>query len=561
MLTRLHIRNLAVLDEIELDLAPGFSALTGETGAGKSMLVDALALALGERADTTAVRAGAPRAEVTAVFDIGRMPTVGAWLGERDLDTSQECQVRRVLAPEGRSRGYINGQQVPLELLRELGEQLIEICGQHAHQSLVRRATQREILDAHGNHGSLLANMARTYEAWSAVEAERKSLAAGQRDRQARQDLVGYQVRELEALNLQQGDVEALEQERLLLANIGRISAGLTMALDRLYDAEEASAHDLMGLALREVQALASLDPQLSGAVEALEQSRIQLCEASDQLRRRCASMEPDPLRQDAVESRLASVHDLARKHRTEPEVLWELSGKLSTELAELTASDSRLDAIDEVSRRLRDSLGQAADALHAARVTAARSLAKAVTGNLRSLGMAGSAFLVEIGSLPVENVGPTGADEIEFRVSTNAGQAPQPIAKIASGGELSRLSLAIQVVAMTSHGAPTLVFDEVDAGIGGGVAEIVGQCLKRLSSQRQVLCVTHLAQVASQADHHFAVAKSAIGKATRTSVQELDAGARVDEVARMLGGITITERTRDHAKEMLQSARSRRAG
>lgn len=270
MLTRLHIRNLAVLDEIELDLAAGFSVLTGETGAGKSMLVDALALALGERADSAAVRAGRERAEVTAVFDVQPGSVAAAWLAGRDLEASGECQVRRVVTAEGRSRGYINGQPVPMETLRELGAQLVEICGQHAHQSLVHRGTQRDILDAHGSNGPLLDTVATAHAAWVRVEQERRALEASQRDRQDRQDLLEYQLRELQALNLQEGEIESLERERLLLANAGRISTGLQYALDRLYDAEETSANDTIGGALREVEALAGLDAGLEPAVAAL---------------------------------------------------------------------------------------------------------------------------------------------------------------------------------------------------------------------------------------------------------------------------------------------------
>jgi DNA repair protein RecN (Recombination protein N) len=561
VLTQLHIRNLAVLDEIEISLAPGFSALTGETGAGKSMLVDALALALGERADSGAVRADAQRAEVTAVFTVGRESPVNAWLAERDLQSSQECHLRRVVTPEGRSRGYINGQQVPMEMLRELGEHLIEICGQHAHQTLARSATQREILDAHGGHGPLLTAVADAHRKWVALEAECRALQSGQRDRQDRQDLLSYQVRELQALNLQAGEFEALDQERLLLANVGRISAGLSQALERLIDADEASANDAIGIALREIQALSALDAELGGAATALEQSRIELRDATDQIRRRLLDMEHDPVRQDEVESRLTSAVDLARKHRVEPNRLWALTHALEAELASITASDSRLETFAEESARHRGALGKAVELLRRGRQQAARPLAEAVTKNLRRLGMADSVFEVRVEPLPLEQIGLAGGDLVEFLISTNPGQNPGSIGRIASGGELSRLSLAIQVVAMTDHGAPTLIFDEVDAGIGGGVAEIVGQCLKRLSAQRQVLCVTHLAQVASLADHHFAVTKTTAGKATRTTVQELAGNDRVDEVARMLGGVTITERTRDHAKEMLRSARPRRAG
>jgi DNA repair protein RecN (Recombination protein N) len=561
VLTRLHIRNLAVLDEIELELASGFSALTGETGAGKSMLVDALALALGERADSTAVRTGASRAEVTAIFDVAPGSPADAWLRSRDLETGADCQIRRVVTPEGRSRGYINGQPLPMEMLRELGAQLVEICGQHAHQSLLQRATQRELLDAHGGHDMLLATVSGFHKTWAALEKEREQLTAQRRDREDRRDLLSYQLRELRALNLQDGEVEGMERERILAANAGRIGAGLAQALDHLYDAETGSAHDTIGAVLRQLQSLSALDPALVSAVESLEQARIQVAEAVDQLRRRIDGLEHDPARQEQLESRLHSALQLARKHRIEPERLWSLAGIVDAELASLASSDNRLEEIGVGSLRAREALRDESTKLTAARRKAAQALGKAVTSNLRGLGMADATFTVNVAPQSGEAPGPLGADQVEFLVSTNPGQPPGPISRVASGGELSRLSLAIQVVAMIHHGAPTLIFDEVDAGIGGRVAETVGRCLKQLSDHRQVLCVTHLPQVASQADHHIAVTKATTGKTTRTEVVELSASARVNEIARMLGGVKITERTRAHAREMLQNARPRRTG
>jgi DNA repair protein RecN (Recombination protein N) len=561
VLTRLHIRNLAVLDEIELELDGGFSALTGETGAGKSMLVDALALCLGERAETSAVRAGASRAEVTAVFDLRERGATSTWLAARDLDAGAECQVRRVVTSEGRSRAYVNGQPVPLETLRDLGEQLVEICGQHAHQSLLRPATQREILDAHGGHAGLLAEAGRAHAAWSELRAERLRLEGARDERRARADLLEYQIRELSALNLREGEYEQLEQERRLLANAGRLSDGLRGVLERLHDAETYSARDIIGAARREIGLLRAIDPGLGAAAEALETAEINIAEAADQVRHRLDGLEHDPARQDAVESRLASIDEIARKHRTPPQRLWETLRAFEAELEGLSARDSRLREIEAESSRLADALHRAAAALSKARAEAASTLAAAAGGNLRSLGMPDASLVVRVTPLPAGEINASGADQVEFLVSTNAGQPPGPIAKVASGGELSRLSLAIEVVCVAGRNAPTLVFDEVDAGVGGSVAEMVGQCLRRLSGQRQVLCVTHLAQVASQADHHFAVSKATAGDTTRTAVRELATTERVEEIARMLGGIRITERTRAHAREMLQSGRTRRAG
>lgn len=561
MLTRLHVRNLAVLDEVEIELAGGFTVLTGETGAGKSMLVDALALALGERADSQAVRSGAQRAEVTAVFAVGHASPAGRWLAERDLATDEECQLRRVVTSEGRSRAYVNGQPVPVEQLRELGSQLVEICGQHAHQSLGLRSAQRDLLDAHGRHGNLVAAFAASLGDWRAAEAERETLARTRREREDRLDLVRFQLRELEALALQPGEIEELERERTLLANVGRISSGLATALERIYDADEGCANDQIGVALRELEVLAGLDPRLADAVTALEASRIHLGEAAEALRRRLAGIEHDPARQDEVESRLATVRDLARKHRVEPAALCGLTGALAAEAARLSASDARDADIAREAAERRAAAERAAEALRAARRDAAGSLAEAVTANLRKLGMPGAALAVRVDAVPLEQAGPAGADQVEFLISTNAGQAPGPVARVASGGELSRLSLAVQLVALAERGPATLIFDEVDAGVGGRVAEIVGTSLKHLSARRQVLCVTHLPQVASLARHHFAVAKQAKAGATRTTITALDGDDRVEEIARMLGGVRITERTREHAREMVSVGRGRRAG
>lgn len=561
MLSRLHIRNLAVLDEVETELHAGFNALTGETGAGKSMLVDALALALGSRADSGAVRSGAEKAEVTAVFDLDAAHDVRAWLCARDLDGEDECQLRRVITAEGRSRGYINGQPVPLEQLRELGSRLVEICGQHAHQSLLARAAQRDVLDAHGRHGQLVAEVADAWARWQALETERRTLLEAQADRLARRELLAYQIGELRALALQPGEIEALEQEQVVLANAGRIRAGVGQALDRIYDADEGSAHALLGSAAREITALAHLDPALAQPAAALAQVLVQVADTANELRHRLEALEHDPGRQDAVESRLAAAQELARRQRSTPEALWQRLAAAESELGTIDASDERLGQIAAEAARQADVFAEASGRLHRARCQAADSLATAVTANLRELGMPGATFRIHVEALAPGQAGPSGADLVEFQVTTGAGQPPGPMARIASGGELSRLSLAIQAVAMAAHGAPTLVFDEVDAGIGGGVAEIVGQSLRRLSTGRQVLCVTHLAQVASQADHHFAVSKVSGTRSTRTGIRELKGNDRVEEIARMLGGVTLTERTRAHAREMLASARPRQAG
>lgn len=560
MLSRLHIRGLAVIDEVSLDLGAGFSALTGETGAGKSMLVDALALALGARADSSAVRSGAQRAEVSAVFDLAAESAASRWLGARDLDASGECQLRRIVTPEGRSRAYINGEPMPLESLRELGALLVEICGQHAHQSLLQPATQRMLLDAHGGHQALLDAVAEAHAAASALDRELAALRAVADERRAREELLGYQVRELEALNLQAGEVEALEQERLLLANAGRITAGLGQVLDQIYDAEGSSAHDMLGGARRQIDALLSLDPQLRALAEALDAATIHVADAAEQLRRRLGSLDHDPTRLDEIETRLGSIFDLARKYHCDPGGLLAHFADRQQELQTLGATAERIETLEAQTAAALQHLQSAARALTTARSATAERLAARATTNLRGLGMPEATLTVRIAPLPDAQISAHGADQVELLVATNAGQHPGPIARVASGGELSRLSLAVAVITMTESAAPTLIFDEVDAGIGGAVAEMVGQCLHQLSGSRQVLCVTHLPQVASQADHHYTVVKKSEAGATRALVQQLAADERVEEIARMLGGLTITTRTRAHAREMLQLRRGSRS-
>lgn len=560
MLTNLHISSLAVLDQIELDLLTGFTALTGETGAGKSLLVDALALALGARADSGVVRSGAERTEITATFNLDGAAELADWLKENDLDTDEECQLRRVVTREGRSRGYVNGRPVPMETLREAGSRLVEICGQHAHQSLRHKAAHRDLLDAHAGNDALLTVAAQAYRKWQAMAAEHRILLDTQRDRMERRDLLDYQLQELTALNLGEGEIEALEREHLLLANSQRLASGISLALERLYDADDASAHDMAGSAEREITSLTAVDPDLIAAADALAQARISITDAVERLRSRLQAIEHDPSRQDEVENRLAAAQDLARKHRTTANKLWQCREQLAEELARIDASAGRATHITRELEREATRFREASHQLSQARGTAAGTLAELVRENLKRLGMSDCRFEIRVTQVDDKQAGPAGQDQVEFLVATNPGQEPGPISRIASGGELSRLSLAIQVVAMARSGVSTLVFDEVDAGIGGSVAQIVGESLKRLSQHRQVLCVTHLAQVASQADHHYAVRKMSGKQSASTVLVRLQEDERIEEIARMLGGIRITERTRAHAREMCTNKRPRRA-
>jgi DNA repair protein RecN (Recombination protein N) len=560
MLTHVHIRDFVIVEQVELALAPGMTVLTGETGAGKSILVDALGLVLGDRADSGVVRHGAERAEIAVTFDTTGAPAAQAWLEEQALDAGEECVLRRVITAEGRSKAFVNGRPVPLQSLRELGERLVDIHGQHEHQSLMRRDVQRELLDDYAGHAELLAAVADTYGQWSAVRAELAALRRAAEEREHRLAFLQYQVQELDALGLADDEVPALEEEHRRLANAGRLLGGCEGALARLYE-DETSAHHLLGQSLGELERLRDIDTQLAGSCELLEAALIQLREGADELRRYAGRLELDPQRLQRVEQRIASLHDLARKHRVTPAELPALLARLSAELAELTGAGERGGALEQrLAALARDYLAGAAR-LRESRARAARELGERVSAAMQELGMPGGRLDVALQPLAEGDWSPAGTERVELQVSANPGHPLRALAKVASGGELSRISLAIQVIAAQSARIPTLVFDEVDTGIGGGVAEVVGRQLRTLGETRQVLCVTHLPQVAAQAHQHLQVRKHTARDTTHTGIRDLTGTDRVDEIARMLGGIDITEHTVAHAREMIERGQRAKAG
>lgn len=554
MLTWLRISNFAIIDELELELGPGLTVLTGETGAGKSILVDALGLALGDRADAGVVRHGTRRAEISVGFNVEPLPGVREWLTGQMLDEGDECHVRRVIAAEGRSRAYVNGQQVPLATLRELGERLVDIHGQHEHQSLMRGATQRHLLD---HHGGLLELAGRTAEAFRAWQAAREALAEAtdaQANRADREALLRHQIAELDAHAPTPEALAELEAEHGRLRHSGRLAEGTAEALALLYEGED-TAQARIALALRRLDTLTELDPSLAEPHARLEEAEIQLREAADALRRYGDGLDMDPQRAADVEEQLATIRTLARKHRTEASELHELLERLQYELEALGDAGSRLEGLEAEVAETRAAFEKLATDLHRKRVHAAKRFGKAVTDAMQTLGMAGGRFEVSIDTLAPDDARAHGLDQVAFMVSANPGQPLQPLARVASGGELSRISLAIQVIAAGASEIPCMVFDEVDSGVGGGVAEIVGRRLRALAGSRQVLCVTHLPQVACQGHAHLRVSKQTDGKRTRTVMATLDENAKVEELARMLGGVEITDRTRAHAAEMRSQA------
>ena len=555
MLSLIRIRNYAVIDEVELEFDRGMSIMTGETGAGKSILVDALGLALGDRADASAVRRGTDRAEISVMFDCDPDHPAAAWLREHGLDQDDCCLIRRLISAEGRSRAFVNSHPVTLQDLRTLGVFLVNIHGQHAHQSLRNTGAQREILDFHGNLAELARTVAEKFSAWQTLERDLEERRRGGEDREAQLELLRFQAQELERLDLADGEYAELESERTRLANSDRLAGGLDAALGRIYEAEGGSAYELTAGAGRELAALAALDPALRGTADMLREAEIQLREAAADLARYRDRLEFDPQRLEWLEARLATIADLARKHKVDNAALVHVQHELETRIEELDAGAESLELLSERAERASREYFEVAERLSQARAKAAATLAEQVSAQLRQLGLPHGRFRVALSPKPRERADANGLDRIELQVSLNPGQDFGPISKVASGGELSRVSLALEVIAAGASTVPTLVFDEVDSGIGGGVAEIVGRRLREIAGDRQVLCVTHLAQVASQGQHHFRVSKLTDGEHSRTNVRPLSADERVEELSRMLGGIEITDTTRAHAEEMIERA------
>ena len=569
MLTHLHIRDFAIIDAVELELGRGLCVLTGETGAGKSILVDALQLAVGARAGSEVIRHDAARAEVTATFDLAQARAgLRALLEEQSIEMGDELLVRRLITREGKSRAYLNGQAVPVQVLREVGEWLAEIHGQHEFQSLVRPTAQRDLLDRYAGAEAQAAEVARLHRLRVERSTALAALESAARERDDRLDLLKHQVQELEALALKSGELAALTEERTRLANSGRLAEGARGALELLYEAEDANAHALASRALSLLRAAGQLDPKLAALQPSLDSALISLGDAAQELTRYLDDLEADPVRQAELEQRLASIEALARKHRVAPE-------QLPEKMAELQSEWQRLEQLDANLAALQGELAQAAKAWHVAasalserRRSAAAKLSADITARMQTLGMAGGRFAVTLQALEATASAaqgassPHGLEEVEFQVSANAGQPPRPLGKVASGGELSRLSLAVQVALIRGNEAAQgvcMVFDEVDSGVGGAVAEIVGRELAALGARAQVLCVTHLPQVAALGDRHLRVAKLTDGATTRTQITSLEGPARTEEIARMLGGLAITDKAREHAAEMLAAGRATR--
>jgi DNA repair protein RecN (Recombination protein N) len=552
MLLNLNIIDLAVVKSLDLDLEKGMSVLTGETGAGKSILLTALGLALGDRADSGYVRPDSKRAEINLEFDLADAPEAQHWLKENDLDDDHHCLIRRIVNQDGRSKAYINNRPVTLQTLQALSEKLVEIHGQHAHLTLLNSDEQRRLLDAYAKDQPLLDQVNACYRQWQQANKELEALIKAGKDKTEREELLRYQIEELQQLDLQNFNYAALSEEHSKLANLGQILAVGQSQVDILYENDEQSVSQMLGHSLNEITHIARFAPELNEICSLLSEAQIQTEEAAQQLRRFLESQEADPQRMDILENQIAIIQNLSRKHHVKPDELPELAEKLEQELDGLTHSSERIEALKTSTAQLLDQYNQLAAQLSEQRKQASKNLAQQISAMIKELGMPQGEFLVDVTALDLETPKLNGRDKIEFLVSANPGLPAKPLAKVASGGELSRISLAIQVTTSNDKTTPTMIFDEVDTGIGGGIAEIVGQKLRSLSQNRQVMCVTHLPQVASQAHYHLYVEKNNKADITSSNVRVLNDEERVQEIARMLGGINITANTLAHAKEML---------
>jgi len=551
MLQSLALRDFVIVDHLELDFGSGFSVLTGETGAGKSILLDALALALGERADTSQIREGCQRAEISAIFQVEEylQEEIAAWLHEADfpLEDDHRIVIKRSMDHSGRSKAYINGGAASLNQLRELGDRLVDIHGQHAHQLLLKTGAQRELLDRHANLYDQAAKVAQAYQLMNATSKQLQQAEAAGADLQREQERLQWQLDELNEIAPQAHEWGEIQTSHARLANAAKIIQGIELAIDHLSDAEN-SIESQLNRVQHTIDDLVKHDANLSEINESLSNAQIQIDEAIHGLNRYRQKMDLDPDRLAELEARMQVLHTAARKYKVNPDQLPDLWISSQEKLAAFTAAQD----IESLRQKLKiqesEFLKRAKD-LSTRRQQAAMELGQAVSDAMQRLAMSGGQLQVLVSPTEASRYG---IDQIEFLIAAHSGSTPKPLAKVASGGELARISLAISVITSKASFTPTLIFDEVDSGIGGAVAQTVGELLRQLGESHQILCVTHLAQVAAQGDHHFKVSKQPLDGKTHSDVKSLGRQERIEEIARMLGGTTITDTTRRHARELL---------
>jgi DNA repair protein RecN (Recombination protein N) len=552
MLRALAIRDFVIVDFVELDLSSGFTVFTGETGAGKSILIDALTLALGGRADASVVREGAARADIVAEFTGELDASLQSWLSEHAFDNDESSLLlRRVIDNAGRSKAFINGVTATITQLRELGEMLVDIHGQHAHQSLLRTDAQRQLLDAHAGLQERVKEVSAAFKQWRALTKQREEFERDTKQALLERERLEWQVSELQKLAPQPGEWADVCSEHSRLSHAASLIEGAQQALDLLSESDSTPMLSQLSTVEQRLGKLVDIDDKLKPVIDALEPARIQLQEAVYALNDYLGRIELDPARLRVVEARMEALHSASRKFHVAPEALAQELEQLSARLQQLSDATD-LDAIRAQEQKLAAAYQDSAKQLSKARAAAAKSLSAAVTKAMQELSMSGGRFEI---ALQTSEPAAHGLEQVEFLVAGHAGTTPRPLAKVASGGELARISLAISVIASSATATPTLIFDEVDSGIGGAVAEVVGRLLRKLGQDRQVLCVTHLPQVASQGAQHFQVSKNgAPDGRTVSRIAPLAGAERVEEIARMLGGLEITATTRKHARELLAS-------
>ncbi len=533
--TQLYIKNFVLVDELEIDFHAGMTVLTGETGAGKSILLDAVMLALGARAHTRMIRPDSARCEVSVQFDIGNIAEAQQWLEHHDLEDDTSCHIRRTLTREGRSRSYINGRPCPLQLTRQLGELLISLHGQHQHQALLKQETQREMLDSFAHHKALQDKTAQTYKHWHTQQKQLEALKTNQADSDARIDFLRYQLTELDSLNLEATEIPELTKEHQQLAHSEQLSRDIQQLISQLKHDDEGLLHKTHQAQTILARAL-NVDQSLEPIATLLEEASIQLEEVQQALHHYHQNLDLSEERLQQVEQRLATLHDIARKHRIKIEAIPQFYEKLQQELHRLMHDDDNISLLEKEVQEAADAFETAALKLRHSREKAAKTLAKHMTADMQNLGMKGGVFRIHIKPIADKRYTAQGMDTLEFWVSTNPGQPEQLMSQVVSGGELSRLSLSLHVNISSKTGAPCMIFDEVDVGIGGNTGLIVGDLLQQLGQSKQIFCITHLPQVASKGQHHIKVEKQQISGKTRSHVNYLTPEEKTEEIKRMVG-------------------------
>lgn len=556
MLTNIQINNLITLHQLNLECHSGTTVITGETGAGKSILIDAIELALGSRATGDIVRPSQDKADINICFDISKLAEARAWLKNYDLeDESKECVIRRTIYRDGRSRSYINGMPTTLQPLRELSELLLQIHGQHEHQSLLKTEHQRAMLDRYAGHLQLVDKVHALAEEWLNIQREIAGLRQLTEERHTRGEFLKFQLHELEELQLTQDEFQILDLEHKQLAHAGELLQNIHHTLHLLAENDEHNVLHMLHQAVQALETVQRVDPKITTWIESMKTAIIQVSDTEDELRRYLEIVDLDPERLQWVEERISKIFEVARKHKVAPNELYELQQRIAAESSELETSDERLAEFTQQIATLEKKYYEIANQLSKSRVQAAKKLANEITKIIHELALPHGEFYIHLERETTPSILPFGLEKIIFQIKTNAGQTLQPLAKIASGGELSRISLAIHMATAEQHTVSTLIFDEVDVGIGGGVAETVGKLLRRLGKTHQLLCITHLPQVAAQGHHHLRVAKISKQNTTFTHIEHLTPAEKINELARMLGGTEITKKTWEHAKEMLEQA------